>query len=116
MIYKKKDSTNAITQISTMQRLRLRRTNRNEMNGKPLNHLHFTAYVSNTCKDENSWRPDPVSLHAQRKCMGIFDKRWKMPLSEKLRELMNLKTKTSTNLLFELWAACGRAEIFLKHG
>ncbi len=31
-------------------------------------------------------------------------------------EMLKIDMETSTNLLFELWAACGRAENFLKHG
>ncbi len=110
-----KDSTNAITQISRMQRLRLRRTNGKNMNGRPLNHLHFTAHVSNTCKDESSWRPDPVFFACPEEMHGALRQALEKAPIRKAAGVDKLKNRnaqidieTSTKLLFELWAACGR--------
>ncbi len=47
--------------------------------------------------------------------MGLFDKRWKKaPIGKAAgvdaikSEMLKIDMETSTNLLFELWAACGR--------
>ncbi len=85
------------------------------MSGRALDNLLFTAHVSNTCQDRDGWRPNPTYFtcppqmrEAIKRAIEKAPTRKAAGIDEVKTEMLKVDTEMSTNLLYEIWDACGR--------
>ncbi len=91
------------------------RTSRNKASGTPLNRGLFTAFISKNCEDEIEWRPGQCLFEAPGE-LGLLIREaleksptQKAPGEGEIKtEMLKVDSQLSTEIIIELWNACGR--------